>query len=100
MTTTDIAGIKSSGRVETERKDKSTDASSAVLDTSSRAIADSVELSTAVQQISALQAELASIDAVDMDKVNEIRTAISSGTYELNTQAIAESLLTLERELS
>jgi flagellar biosynthesis anti-sigma factor FlgM len=47
-----------------------------------------------------LQDELASIDAVDMGKVDEIRQAISNGNYKIDTQKIAESLLTLESELA
>ncbi len=100
MSTTDISGIKSSGGVETGRKDKSSDTSSAPVDSSSRAISDSVEFSSAAQQLSSLQDELASIDAVDMGKVDEIRQAISNGNYKIDTQKIAESLLTLESELA
>lgn len=100
MSTTDISGIRSGGRIETERKDKSSDTSSASVDSSSRAISDSVEFSAAAQQLASLQDELAAIDTVDMGKVDEIRQAISNGSYKIDAQAIAESLLTLERELS
>jgi negative regulator of flagellin synthesis FlgM len=100
MSTTDISGIRSGGRIETERKDKSSDTSSESVSSSSRAISDSVEFSSAAQQLSSLQDELASIDAVDMGKVDEIRQAISNGNYNIDTQKIAESLLTLESELA
>jgi negative regulator of flagellin synthesis FlgM len=100
MSTTDISGIRSGGRIETERKDKSSDTSSANVDSPSRVISDSVEFSSAAQQLSSLQDELASIDAVDMGKVDEIRQAISNGNYKIDTQKIAESLLTLESELA
>jgi negative regulator of flagellin synthesis FlgM len=100
MSTTDISGIRSGGTIETERKDKSSDTSSASVDSSSRAISDSVEFSAAAQQLASLRDELAAIDTVDMGKVDEIRQAISNGSYKIDAQAIAESLLTLERELS
>ena len=100
MSTTDISGIRSGGRIETERKDKSSDTSSESVNSSSRAISDSVEFSAAALQISSLQAELASIDAVDMGKVDEIRQAISNGSYKLDTQKIADSLLALEGEFA
>jgi negative regulator of flagellin synthesis FlgM len=100
MSTTDISGIRSGGRIETERKDKSSDTSSASVDSSSRAISDSVEFSAAAQQLASLRDELAAIDTVDMGMVDEIRQAISNGSYKIDAQAIAESLLTLERELS
>jgi negative regulator of flagellin synthesis FlgM len=50
--------------------------------------------------LSSLQDELGSIDAVDMGKVDEIRQAISNGSYKIDTQKIAESLLALEGEFA
>ena len=100
MSTTDISGIRSGGRIETERKDKSSDTSSATVDSSSRAISDSVEFSVAAQQLSSLQDELSAIDSVDMGKVDEIRQAISNGNYKIDAQKIAESLLALEGEFA
>lgn len=100
MSTTDISGIRSGGRMETERKDKSSDASSASIDSSSRTVSDTVELSTAAQQLASLQDDLASIGAVDMGKVDEIKQAISNGSYKIDTQKIADSLLALEGEFA
>ena len=100
MSTTDISGIRSGGRIETERKDKSSDTSSESVNSSARAISDSVEFSAAVQQLSSLQDELASISAVDMGKVDEIRQAISNGSYKIDAQKIADSLLALEGEFA
>ena len=100
MSTTDISGIRSGGRIETERKDKSSETSSESASNSSRVISDSVEFSAAAQQLSSLQAELASIDAVDMGKVDEIRQAISNGSYKIDAQKIADSLLALEGEFA
>ena len=99
MSTTDISGIRSGGRIETERKDKSSDTSSESVNSSSRAISDSVEFSAAAQQLSSLQDELASISA-DMGKVDEIRQAISNGSYKIDAQKIADSLLALEGEFA
>jgi len=98
MSTSDISGIRSGGRIETERKDKSSDTSSASVDSSARAVSDSVEFSATAQNLSSLQDDLASIDAVDMGKVDEIRQAISNGNYKIDAQKIAESLLALEGE--
>ncbi len=100
MSTTDVTGIRSGGRVETERKDKSTDTSSSPVDNASHVVSDAVEFSAAAQQLSSLKDELAALDAVDMRKVNEIRDAISNGSYTIDAQKIAESLLALERELA
>ena len=100
MSTTDVSGIRSGGRIETDRKEKSSDNSSSSVESSSRTVSDSVEFSTAAKQLSSLQDELASIDAVDMGKVDEIRQAISNGSYKIDTQKIAESLLALEGEFA
>jgi negative regulator of flagellin synthesis FlgM len=100
MSTTDISGIRSGGRIDTERKDKASDTSSSNVESSSRTVSDSVEFSAAAHQLSSLQDELASLDAVDMGKVDEIRQAISNGGYKIDTQKIAESLLALEGEFA
>ena len=100
MSTTDVSGIRSGGRVEMERKDKSADTSSSPVDNASRAVSDAVEFSAAAQQLSSLKEELASLDSVDMGKVDEIRQAISNGSYKIDTQKIAESLLALEGEFA
>ena len=100
MSTTDVSGIRSGGRVEMERKDKSADTSSSPVDNASRAVSDAVEFSAAAQQLSSLKEELASLDSVDMVKVDEIRQAISNGSYKIDTQKIAESLLALEGEFA
>ena len=100
MSTSDISGIRSGGRIETERKDKSSDTSSASVDSSARAVSDAVEFSATAKQLSSLQDNLASLDAVDMGKVDEIRQAISNGSYKIDAQKIAESLLALEGEFA
>ena len=97
MTTTDVSVIRSGGRIETDRRDKSSDASNSS-EKSARVVADSVQFSSTAQQLAALQEELSSIDSVDMAKVEEIREAISNGSYRVDTQQIAESLLALESE--
>lgn len=100
MSTSDISGIRSGGRIETERKDKSSDTSSASVESYARAGGDSVEFSATAKQLSSLQADLSSLDAVDMGKVDEIRQAISNGSYKIDAQKIAESLLALEGEFA
>lgn len=100
MSTTDVSGIRTGGRVETERKEKSSDTSSSSVNAASHAVSDAVELSVAAQQLSSLNAKLASINDVDMSKVDEIRHAISNGSYEIDPQKIAESLIALENEIA
>jgi len=100
MSTTDVSGIRSGGRVETERKDKSADLSSSAVESASRSVSDAVEFSAAAQQLSSLRDELASLDEIDMGKVDEIRQTISDGSYAIDARKIAEALIALESELA
>lgn len=100
MSTTDVSGIRSGGRLETERKDKPSDTSSTPVNNATRAVSDAVEFSAAAQQLSSLKDELALLDSVDMEKVDEIRKAISDGSYKIDPQKIADSLLALESEFA
>ena len=99
MTTTDVTGVRSGGRVETASKDKSSDSSAAAVEALARAVSDSVQLSAAANQLAELKSELEAIDVVDMSKVEEIRQAIANGSYLIDTKKIAQSLLSLEGEL-
>jgi negative regulator of flagellin synthesis FlgM len=99
MSTTDVSGIRSGGRLEAERKDKSHDLSLDSAANSNRAISDSIQFSEAAQHLAALKQELASIDSVDIAKVEKIKQAISNGMYSVDTQKIAESLISLENDL-
>lgn len=100
MSTTDVSGIRSGGRIDTDRRDKSGDTSSSPVDNASRAVSDAVEFSAAAQQLSSLKDKLASLDSVDMAKVDEIRQAISDGSYKVDAQKISEALIALEREFA
>ena len=99
MTTTDVTGVRSGGRVETTSKDKSSDSSAAAVEGPARAVSDSVQLSAAASQLAELKSELEAIDVVDMSKVEDIRQAIANGSYLIDTKKIAQSLLSLEGEL-
>jgi negative regulator of flagellin synthesis FlgM len=66
----------------------------------SAAVSDSVELTGTAQLLASFQTDLSSIDTVDMAKVDAIRQAIAQGTYQIDPQKIADSLLSLEGELA
>ena len=81
MSTTDVSGIRSGGRVETERKDKSADTSSSPVDNASRAVSDAVEFSAAAQQLSSLKEELASLDLSTWEKsMRSARLSLTEAT--------------------
>ncbi len=53
---------------------------------------DSVKLSPLSEKLKALSRELGDAD-IDQARVNELRHAISNGTYKINAGAIADKLL-------
>lgn len=100
MSPTDISNIRSGARIDTGRNDRSSDSSNTSSTPVSTAVSDSVELTGTAQLLASFQADLSSIDAVDMAKVEAIRQAIAQGTYQIDPQKIADSLLSLEGELA
>lgn len=100
MSPTDISNIRSGARIDTGRNDRSSDSSDTSSTPVSAAVSDSVELTGTAQLLASFQTDLASIDAVDMAKVESIRQAIAQGTYQIDPQKIADSLLSLEGELA
>lgn len=60
---------------------------------------DSLRLTGEAVGIKAMAKDMASSDKVDMARVKELRSAIESGTYQVNPQDIANRLLALERQL-
>lgn len=60
---------------------------------------DTVNLTSGAQLLSRLQDSLAAAPAVDSAKVAEVKAAIASGNYEIDTSAIADAMLRFERAL-
>lgn len=61
------------------------------------AAADTVSLTSGAQLLERLEKSLESLPAVDAQRVDEVRTAIENGDYEINPQAIADAMLRLEQ---
>ena len=60
---------------------------------------DTVQLTSGAQLLSRLEDSLAAAPAVDSAKVAEVKAAIASGNYEIDTSAIADAMLRFERSL-
>lgn len=58
---------------------------------------DTVKLTSSAQLLERLEKSLQSLPAVDNQRVAEIRSAIESGDYEINSQAIADAMMRFER---
>ena len=66
---------------------------------SSDSASDTVKLTSGAQLLERLEKSLESLPAVDSQRVAEIRSAIESGDYEINSQAIADAMMRFERSL-
>ena len=58
---------------------------------------DTVELTSSAKLLERLEKSLKSLPAVDSQRVLEIRSAIESGDYEINSKAIADAMMRIER---
>ncbi len=57
---------------------------------------DTVTLTEPARQLSELSSEAAAGEAVDIGRVETVRQSIDDGTYQIDSQQIAERLLALE----
>ena len=55
--------------------------------------ADSVTLSPMAQQLKTLQSKVSAEGVFDAEKVNEIKSAILSGQFKVNTEKVADGLI-------
>ena len=60
---------------------------------------DSLRLTGEAVGLKAMARDLATPSKLDTARIKEIRSALDSGSYEINPQEIANRLLALEREL-
>lgn len=60
---------------------------------------DTVNLTSSAQLLERLEKSLQTLPSVDAQRVGEIKTAIESGDYEINSKAIAEAMVRFERSL-
>ena len=60
---------------------------------------DTVKLTSSAQLLERLEKSLKSLPTVDSQRVAEIRLAIESGDYEIDSKAIAAAMVRFERSL-
>ena len=66
---------------------------------SNKTTGDSVSLTGMSQRIKAMEEQVARLPIIDTQKVEQVRTAINNGSYEFNSERIAEKMIKFEREL-
>ena len=60
---------------------------------------DTVELTSSAKLLERLEKTLASLPAVDSNRVAEVKAAIENGEYEIDADAIADAMIRFERSL-
>jgi negative regulator of flagellin synthesis FlgM len=61
---------------------------------------DTVNLTRSGVLLQKLEETLANVPVVDAERVNAIREAITSGSYQIDAGAVADQIIRLDRELS
>ena len=61
---------------------------------------DTVNVSRSSVLLSELEQVVSSLPVVDSARVDELKQAIASGTYEVDSSSVAERMMRLERELT
>ncbi len=61
---------------------------------------DSVNLTSSVQRIKALEEQISRLPIIDTQKVEQVRHSLSDGSFEFNSERIAEKLISYEKELA
>ncbi len=82
-----------------EKYVKLVDSESGSVSDSNKTTKDSVSLTDMSQRIKAMEEQVARLPIIDTQKVEQVRTAINNGTYEFNSERIAEKMIKFEREL-
>ena len=60
---------------------------------------DGVRITDSARQLAALEQAIRTLPDVDEARINEIRTAIENGSYEVSPDRIADKLIRMENEL-
>ncbi len=67
--------------------------------TSSGTVQDSVSLTDMSQRLKAMEQQIARLPIIDTQKVEQVKNAINNGTYEFNSERIAEKMIQFERDI-
>lgn len=92
----DNSSIKSPGSVVSETKTRSPREASS---SSGAASGSKVQLSSLASHLQQLEQTIADTPVVDSGKVEEIKTAISQGRFQVNPEKVADGLLNSVRQM-
>lgn len=60
---------------------------------------DSINFTDSARQLKALEEKINRLPIIDTQKVEQIKNSISDGTFDFNSERVAEKLLNFEQEL-
>lgn len=89
-----VSGSNSKTNTQATKDDASAPATS--IASSQVSTSDQVELTGVAQQIDQIAANLSAEPAVDRQKVDEIKSALAEGRFEVNNALIAERLIEID----
>ena len=60
---------------------------------------DTVELTDSARQLQALESKLAGVSEVDQSRVDQVRSRIEAGEYQVSSERVADKMIALDRAL-
>lgn len=90
------ASVQKSLETATADRSKSAEDSSAL----SHQTAETITLTNTAEQLRETEASLASVSVVDNQKVEQIKQSIQDGSYQIDSERIADKLIALEQALN
>ena len=94
-----VAGSGAKPTTSSDDATKSAQKTSTASTTSVRAAIDQVDLTNSAQTVDKAIQSIASEPVVDRQKVDEIKSALAEGRYEVNSAAIADKLIEIDELL-
>lgn len=79
---------------------RSQDSSDGSSESAAGTAANSVQITGSARQLAQLEQQLQELPAVDAARVAEISEALATGQYQINAERIADSMLSMEEQLS
>ena len=61
---------------------------------------DTVEVTESARQLQSLEARIAASPDIDQARIDEVRSRIDSGSYEMSPERVADKMLSLDTALS
>ncbi|HUO68387.1 MAG TPA: flagellar biosynthesis anti-sigma factor FlgM [Gammaproteobacteria bacterium] len=91
--------LETSGARRTEGAKSGAGQGTASAETGSPQVGETVNITRSALLLAKLEDVVRATPAVDANKVGAIKAAVSSGTYQIDDQSVADNMIRLDREL-